>query len=171
MWPSPGGRRLGLALSRWWSGLRRPGRGRAAARTGLPIGPLGRRHCHPRTERLPPRTSSLARAMVLSVGAAMNSTPLRSTASAAGWRAMVRDSFSRSAPSVETSCSPASQTTMGSGSDPRGGREGTVQKKDPAWAIELSYLRRCEMSRYQGPEYRPQPVRAGPTRRGFLVSS
>jgi hypothetical protein len=60
---------------------------------------------------------------------------------------------------------------MGSGSDPRGGREGTVQKKDPAWAIELSYLRRCEMSRYQGPEYRPQPVRAGPTRRGFLVSS
>jgi hypothetical protein len=45
-----------------------------------------------------------------------------------------------------------------------------VNQEDPVWAMELSYLRRCEMSRYQGPEYRPQPAHAGPTRRGFVVS-
>jgi len=61
MWPPPAGRRLGLAL-----------------------GPLGRRHCHPGTECLPPKF-------------------------------------------------PASEP-----------RRSVKSKEDPAWAIELSYLRRCE---------------------------
>lgn len=42
-----------------------------------------------------------------------------------------------------------------------------MKKRDPTGAMALSYLRRCEMSRYQGPEYRPQPASAGTTRRGF----
>ena len=51
------------------------------------------------------------------------------------------------------------------------GARGDSEEEDPTGAMALSYLRRCEVSRYQGPEYRPQPAHAGPTRLGFVVSS
>jgi hypothetical protein len=90
---------------------------------------------------------SRARTMVPSVDAPMNWISLRSMTSAVAPRAMARASARDRAPSVEMSCSPVSQTTVGPASAPAPGaraRSGTVKYEEPTGTLALSYLKRYE---------------------------
>ena len=95
------------------------------------------------------------------VEAHMSSTSLRSSTMGASLSAMAHAKVRHSEPSVEMSCSPRSQTTVGhvSGRVPDSGRRsGTVNNEDPAGPMALLLTQALRVSRYQGLEYRPRPV-------------
>ena len=114
------------------------------------------------------RANSRAWEMVRSVLALTNWTSPRSSTRAVRPRAMARAKVRRKVSSFEMSCSPASQTTLrsGSGGSPGRGHGWRLQSTKNRWGPWRPPTSGAATAALPGSGARPQPEHAGPARQG-----